>query len=248
MKGSKKVVLLLLSIFIVIPMMASFISCSENSITEPTKQDDEFLKKAIIGNWSNSGQRITYYENGTYVDSSSYVLDATKNWVTDEITKGSYKIVDGILYYSDVHYTYMMDRVSALIGEGYPAAEIRISNNTLSFTGVDIYTPNGKTDGISGHWETKKWATSYNSQPEYSGYLNCAYDLDKSTSTYFRQIRFLDNPTIASIEDRDLFEYESPNLKMVSAGQSVINYTVEIKNGKMYWYYDNKKPYDLYKE
>ena len=248
MKGSKKVVSLLLSIFIVVPMMASFISCSENLITEPTKQDDEFLKKAIIGNWSTPNEHIVYYENGTFVDSAAYVRDSMNNWVTDNISKGSYKIVDGILYYSDVHYTYMAEREGVLIGEGYPAVEIRISNNTLSLIGVDIYTSNGNTDGIYGHWETTKWAVSYNSKPEYSGYISCSYDLDKTSSTYFRFIRFLDNPTIDPIEDRDLFNYKAPNLKMVSAGQSVMNYTVELKNGKMYWYYDNKKPSNLYKK
>ena len=241
MKGSGNVIVSFIFIGIITLFSALFISCSDGTITEAIKQDDEFLKKEILGNWSNSGHRITYYENGTYTDSIYFSPVDSKKWVTQGITKGSYKIVDGILYYYNVKYVYMMERVSALIGEGYSPAEIHISDKTLSFTGVDIYTSNGKTDGITGHWETKKWGTSYNSKPEYSGYINCIYDIDQSSSSYSRQIKFLDSPIIEPIEDRDLFEYHSPNLKMVSSGGGIVNYKVEFKNSKMYWYRDNEK-------
>ena len=248
MKGSKKVVSLLLSIFIIFPILVSFISCSDNSFTEPARQDDEFLKKAIIGSWTYEGEKITFNEDGTYTASTSFRNGNTSEWTTQFITKGAYKIADGMLYYYNVQYLYMTDRTGALIGEGYPAVEIRIADNRLSLIGVDIYTSDSKTDGIYGHWETTKWAASYNSKPEYSGYIKCSYDLDQTSSTFFRYIKFLDDPAITPIEDRDLFVYEAPNLKMISAGQSVVNYTVELKNGKMYWYYENKKPFFLYKE
>jgi hypothetical protein len=83
-----------------------------------------------------------------------------------------------------------------LISESFTGEELNISKNVLSFVPVDIFTSNGKADSISGDWSTKTWITAYNSEPAYTGYLECTYQINTTDSTYFHQILFLNNPDI----------------------------------------------------
>ena len=246
MKGSKKESLapsLLASIIML--CIFSFISCSETSVTAPVVQSDDFLQKGIIGTWGVNGYRITYYTDGSFIDSTKFQPVETKSWKADNITKGSYRIVNGVIYYYNVDIVYLADNVSSPIGEGRTGAEINISNNVLSLIPVDILTPNGKTNGISGDWTTKKWLTTYNSESAYRGYLNCEYQMDNSNSTYTHQIEFLDDPHIKRITDQDLYNYTPPYLKLVVDYPLTVK--VEFKNGLMYWYDYNEK-LNLYKE
>jgi hypothetical protein len=233
MKGSRKSVSALTGILLL--CMFSFISCSDSSINSPSNQDDGSLSKAIIGTWNSDGYKVTYFADGTFIDSSSFV--GTESWKTYEITRGSYKINDRILYHYNTDYLYLEDNISSPIGETVTGLEITISNNKLSFKPVDIFTSNGKNNSISGIWSTQSWLTTCNSEPAYRGYLQRIYQIDNSNSTFRRQIIFLDNPNLKTITDVDLYDYKYPFLKLV-INNFLQTVKVEFKNGLMYWWYN----------
>ncbi len=244
MKGSKETFLFYSSILIL--SIISFVSCSENSVTEPTVQNDDFLKKEIIGTWGVNGYRITYFTDGSFIDSSTFKNVETQLWKADEIKKGKYRIENGIIYHYDLEIVYFAENISVPIYEGYTGSEINISNNILTSTPVDILTPNEKAEDISGYWTTKKWLTTYNSETSYEGYLECTYQMDKSNSTYFHQIIFLNDSNIKTINYNDLYDYKPPYLKLVISTVPR-TLTVEFKDGLMYWY-NYKEKTNLYKE
>lgn len=245
MIGSKKsitqfsvfVSLLLLCIF-------SFLSCSKSSINEPytggpSTQDDATLRKEIIGTWGITGYKISYLDDGTFIDSSFVQPTDNQSLELWQVTKGSYKIYNGILYSYNLDYIYLHKNTSIPISQSVTGSEISISNNELSFVPVDIFIPNGGTDGISGYWSTKVWLTTDSSSPEYRGYLQCSYQIDPSTSTFFHTIVFLNDFNMKAIMDRDLYDYKKPYLKLV-INNSLTTVKVEFKNGAMYWYFPNK--------
>jgi hypothetical protein len=89
MKGSSNSIShFLTSLSILLLCIFSFLSCSESSINEPSIPDDASLRKAIIGTWSTNGYRISYFEDGTYIDSSSFRPIETQSWNAQEISKG----------------------------------------------------------------------------------------------------------------------------------------------------------------
>ena len=82
-----------------------------------------------------------------------------------------------------------------------------------------------------GSARAKKWLTAYNSETSYEGYLECTYQMDKSNSTYFHQIIFLNDPNIKTINDNDLYDYKPPYLKLVILQSTYIT-VMFIKNLK----------------
>ena len=70
--------------------------------------------------------------------------------------------------------------------------------------------------------------------------------MDKSNSTYFHQIIFLNDPNIKTINDNDLYDYKPPYLKLVISTVPR-TLTVEFKDGLMYWY-NYKEKTNLHKE
>lgn len=233
---------IILSIFVLLGII--IIGCSDDNGINPI---DLELQKNIIGTWQdNAKYTITFFQNGTFIDSMYYFDQFTDTSII--IRNGKYNISNSILTYTEFQYDTIITQSNigfAVIERSY---EISIQNSILIRKPFSVLDNIGnKRNEIWDKWQTSSWFAqidAYNNQETYFGSYIIKYEF-KQDSNKCIQTNIFHNSINDSIYEYSYyrnFNYTQPYLD-ISGDQDIL---VKFINNKMYWYY-NYMPKDLIK-
>ncbi len=223
----------------ILVLLTFFLSCSGN-ITEPTFSDDAELVSKIIGTWSSDRYTITYYSNGTFVD-TSFFYDENQVLKPERSTSGSYEIQDSVLYLKRENWHFFdVSRIENGTSIVPIETEISIENNVLYRKAVHVLVNvEGNNSEIWGTWKHISW-TFHKSNPTtnivYEGRQEYYYKFSRDSTEVTYGWKYLDGNPWPDQEFKSEFEYTPPFLDIVGPG--AYDLRVEFKHEKMYWYLD----------
>ena len=197
------------------------------------------LSTKIPGFWHLRNQYfITFYEDGTFKDSSIATYDGGPEY----IRSGKYEIEDDILKFINFSYLYnymgkyvtaswssMMDYKISIVGDTLKRMPITVLN-TYSTDNTNLYK----------EWFEIKWLNySDNSDPEplirYEGWAEWFHIFNESSLIYESGIRYIDSDSLEDFySDSVIFFFSSPYLQIGSSD----TLKVELSKDKLIWLWE----------
>ena len=218
-----------------------FMGCSKDDPIVGIANGDEVLRASLIGTWSGGNSyRVTYYSDGTYMDSSfaNQTTDTT-SYTLYESRKGRYSITNSILERTEIHIVYRdSTRLPGGFLESPIGQEIQIDLNRLNMKLVDVYSlVQGNGTELFGTWTITKWVCSNSGgspRKIYEGRRKETYSFVKDSLTLSYNWEYLDGNGPDDVSITATYLYDPPMLSL--AHPLTDDRKVVFKNGKMYWY------------
>ena len=125
----------------VLLLLVSFLlfNCSDKTLIGPPIDDDTSLSSRIIGSWSATTYKVTYFPDFTFTDTIFFIDQNTQIIKPRYSRNGDFEIKDGILYLKTAHWSifdslFIQNGVSIVPVQ----SEITISGNILYNFVLDI--------------------------------------------------------------------------------------------------------------
>ena len=220
------------------------LSCSEDSIINPI---DLELQKNIIGTWEdNTKYTITFFPNGTFIDSMYYFDQFVDTSII--IRNGKYNISNSILTFTEFQYDTIITQSNIGFAVMERSYEITIQNSILKRKLFSVFNNIGlNRNDIWDKWETKAWYAQIDAvdstQTFYGSYdIQYLFIQDSNKCMQTNIFHNVVNDSIYEYGGYPNFTYSPPYLD-ISSDQDIL---VKFINNKMYWYY-SYIPKDLIK-
>lgn len=220
--------------FVVVFCGVTLISCSDDNSINPI---DLELQKNIIGTWQDdSDYRITFFTNGSFVD-SIYFDPALDSSII--VRKGKYNINNSVLTLSEFYFDTIVTQSHIGFAILERAYEITIQNAILKRKSFLAFKNIGQNRmEIWDKWETTTWYAqidAVDSSQTFYGSFNIEYlfiqDSNKCLQT--NRLHNAVNDSIYEYSGNPNFTYNPPYLD-ISSDKDIL---VVFKSYKMYWYY-----------
>ena len=232
-------------LFLLLPFLLLIISCSEN-VTNPSGDqivttDDDLLTAKIIGKWEvKNYETLVLNSNRTFIDTSFAIFaDSPNVYVPHCVVEGKYSVDDSILYFYDVILRYAK---AASVNPPAVAFAVTMDPRKISFNGdqlnlqfVIILNPlESNYPNLIGRWESISWVAVFDRdiEPQYKGgkkKLDFNFYNDSLKVNY--SVEYLFNTSLLNSNYVIDYTFDGINLSI-----QYINYKVEFRNNKMYWF------------
>ncbi len=215
----------------------TIVSCSKDDLTNP-------ISIELIGNWNNENYSITFFNNGTFIDTIYFenIRDKSYRSYGRFTRSGTYKIENEILYLNDFYFTDIITNADIGMQMMYISYNINIANNKLILKPVNVFeSDSSNTTELYGSWKLNGYYCVYDKALEQNpsnGSMIETYKFYKDSSKYIYSLKYLSgifalNPQYTV---QDSFAYEKPLLDLPLKADYKIN--VKLNGNKMFWYYD----------
>lgn len=223
------------SILIILVLLS--VSCNKENPANP----DELYSNAPLSvrlahyHYNDPFYSIQFYPNGKFIEKHSISNFDTKDSIVQLYERlGNYKLESNLLKMSSLKVTIDTQRFTG-ISIIWSDREVYIENNVLSFKPVTVLEGKNNKTELWDLWKTIRWVYHYDSYSkiEYNGREEYFYEFTKDDPKVKFGWNYLDGQPRPSKEHICNFKYNHPDLYLE---ETSIEYTVEFKNNKMYWY------------
>ena len=233
-------------LFLSLPLLLLFVSCSDNEPTWPSSIDDQALKSKIIGTWKDiRNYSITFYSNNTFVDSIYFEGTTDTSHINYGlfVRSGKYSISNAVLELKEFHFDTLITKSIISLGMYSTHSDIAIENNQLRMVPFMVFNKTGAYKReLLGEWTKKGWYCQIDSDPSFwepicgPTFEKYTFYEDSTNCRYTEIINNLINDTTYTYTLNWEYVYTTPYLDIPSPGY--YNLTVKFDAFKMYWYFD----------
>jgi len=215
--------------------------------TSLTTSSDELLRQALIGNWSNEYERLSFQADGTYEDTSITVAQfgTEPKDTMIEVKSGAYSVENGVVDYSNVRFAYRTASGKPWPGFGDASLPqlMHLISDSLRLTPTDILTRVTSAQSatlIYGTWRSLEWRLMLRADsldPKWESRLEILHTFAKDSASYSETWHYLDLPQLPVATYHGTYQYSPPNLQICKGDTTLVHVT--FASSRMYWLHDD---------